>query len=98
MMMKLNEADEVLMNRLFGPQLPLDDPFTAEETERAKSVDWSPPLSPFDVRVAMATLLSAIVHTGIGGGTIIGWSLGEADGRVVLAVHRVKVEPQAKAA
>lgn len=83
----LTNADRAIMTRLFGPELPTDDPFIAE-TEYAKSVEWSGDHS----RAAVDTLLLSIVHDGCGGGMVIGWSLELVGDRTRLAVRRIKAK------
>lgn len=81
----LTKTDRAIMERLFGPQLQTDDPFIAE-TEYAKAVEWAGGNS----RPPMDALLHAIVYDGIGGGTVIGWSMEAVGDRSRLAVRRLK--------
>lgn len=83
--MKLLDADELIMTRLFGPELPEE---FLPETEAFKSVDFE----GGDSEPAVSVLIQSFIHQGSGGFFPIGWSFQRIDGRCVLSVHRVKSE------
>ncbi len=89
--LKLAASDRGFLTRLFGAEIPpeADDMF-----EVAKAVECS---DKGAIKHAISALVADVVHRGVGGGFVGGWSWREADGRVAISVCRVRSQ-SAKAA
>lgn len=81
--LKLSDADEAFLTRLFGPRIP-DECAGLFSEARGVHIIGSEHIEP-----ALSLLVSDIVHRGLGCGTCAGWRVYEDDGATVVSVYRL---------